>query len=215
MAKPMYLHGREGTPYGTKGSYMRLRLLSGAHAPAMPATSSHPDAFNASYEIARNMLLQLQQQQDAPNIIVGSSFGGAVLMKLVQEGHWKGPSIFLAPAALKESIRAEYNLPLWDSLPKGHRAIIIHSPSDSLVLYQDAVAIMNNSRERNQEDNVIELWDAEEGDPDGEGKGNPRLTEITKNGMLKRALEQLLGESVEERSMQEFLDLRAQDPKMS
>jgi len=142
---------------------------------------------------------------------VGSSFGGAVLMKLIHEGHWQGPSILLAPAPLQEELRKEYNLPLWDRLPKGHRAIIIHSKTDSLVFHKDSVTITNNSVQHNQE-NIVELWDAEEGDPkDPVTRGNHRLSEITTNGMLRRALEKLLGEPVPERSLEEFEQLRRQE----
>ena len=144
----MYLHGREGDPCGSKGSYI-IKLSCGAHAPRMPATSTNPDAFNQSYDIAKEALLDLKEQNNLPNVIVGSSFGGAVLMNLIQEGHWNGPSVFWASAHMKKEIRAEYNLPLWDSLPPNHRAIFIHSKTDALVLYQDAVDTIANTKERN------------------------------------------------------------------
>lgn len=197
-AKPMYLHGREGDPCGSKGSYMQFKLSCGAHAPRMPATSKIPDAFDRSYEIAERALLDLKEQNDLPNVIVGSSFGGAVLMKLIQEGHWNGPSIFLASAHMKKEIRAEYNLPLWDSLPPNHRAIFIHSKTDALVLYQDAVDTIANTKERTEEEGILELWTARSPTLDKDPCGNHRLHEISKDGSLKRAVEKLTGMDITE-----------------
>jgi hypothetical protein len=206
MSKPMYLHGREGSPKGTKGTYMRLRLLSGAHAPVMPATSKNKNAFDESFTIAKNELRSAR-----PSIIVGSSFGGAILMKLIQEELWLGPSIFLAQAAIKKELREEFSLPLWDFLPRDHRALFIHARSDTLVHYQDSVTIKINTERRNKQTGLIHLWDAHNGPPGGDSQGNHRLSEVTTNGMLKRALEMMLGEVVEERSDEEFQLLKAQE----
>lgn len=206
MSRPMYLHGREGSPFGTKGTYMRLRIVPAALAPSMPATSKNPDAFNESYEIAKE-----QVTAHSPSIIVGSSFGGAVLMKLIHEGVWLGPSIFLAQAAIKKQLRDEFNLPLWDFLPPDHQAIFIHAKSDSLVRYQDSVLIKKNSELRNNQSGLIHLWDAENGPPGGYSQGNHRLAEITKNGMLRRALELMLKHRIEERDEEEFNNLVAKE----
>lgn len=197
-SKPMYLHGREGDPCGKKGSYMQFKLSCGAHAPRMPATSTNSKAFDQSYDIAKNMLLELQSQNDAPNIIVGSSFGGAVLMKLIQEGHWNGPSVFLASAHMKKEIREQYHLPLWDSLPSNHPAIFIHSETDALVLYQDSVDTIKNSKDRNGDEGILELWTARSPSIEKDTCGNHRLHEITKDGSLRRAVEQLTGMTITE-----------------
>ena len=77
--------------------------------------------------------------------------------------------------------------------------------------YQDSVTIKNNTERRHNQPGIIHLWDAENGPPGGYSQGNHRLSEITKNGMLKRALELMLGEVVEERSDEEFLLLREQE----
>ena len=197
-AKPMYLHGREGDPCGSKGSYMQFKLSCGAHAPRMPATSKNPDAFNESYNIAKEALLDLKKQNDLPNVIVGSSFGGAVLMKLIQEGHWSGPSVFLASAHMKKEIRTEYGLPLWDSLPLDHRAIFIHSKTDALVLYQDSVDTIANTKERNGDEGILELWTARSPSLDKDQCGNHRLHEISKDGSLRRAVAILTGMKITE-----------------
>ena len=205
--KPMYLHGREGDPCGSKGAYMQFKLSCGAHAPRMPATSRNPNAFDESYNIAKTTLLELQSQKNMPNIIVGSSFGGAVLMKLIQEGFWKGPSIFLASAHMKQAIRETYQLPLWDALPSNHRAIFIHSTTDALVLYQDSVDTINNSKIRNGDQGILELWTARSPSIEKDPCGNHRLHEITKDGSLQRAIEQLTGLTIPENDEQTCRDL--------
>ena len=160
--KPMYLHGLEGSPKGTKGAWMVQHY--GAHAPEMPAKMANPDAFEESYQIAAEAVRSLQ-----PNLIVASSFGGAVLLKLVHEKVWTGPCVFLAQAGIKYGLDAR--------LPAGTHAILIHAEEDKLVPFADSMKIAEASGSQ------VELW------PTG---GNHKLHHITTDGTLKRAVEQLL-----------------------
>ena len=161
-AKPMYLHGLEGSPKGTKGAWM-VREYD-AHAPEMPAKLGNPKAFEESYQIAVQAVQNLH-----PNLIVGSSFGGAILLRLIHEGVWRGPSVFLAQAGVKYGLDAR--------LPSGISAILIHAVDDKLVPYSDSQKIVEASEDG------VELW------PTG---GDHKLHHITIDGTLQRAVEKLL-----------------------
>lgn len=161
----MYLHGLEGSPQGTKGSWMRQFM--NAIAPEMPASSLNLEqSFLDSYAVALEAV-----QRFTPKVIVGSSFGGAVLMRLLQSGDWAGNAVMLAPAGMKYGIG--------DTIPKGSTAIIIHSPSDAIVPYSDSQRVLKNSPTR------AELWPAPAGD---DPEGNHRLSNIIENGQLCRAV---------------------------
>ena len=98
-----------------------------------------------------------------------SSFGGAVLLKLVHEKVWTGPCVFLAQAGIKYGLDAR--------LPAGIHAILIHAEEDKLVPFADSMKIAEASGSQ------VELW------PTG---GDHKLHHITTDGTLKRAVEQLL-----------------------
>ena len=162
---PLYLHGLEGSPKGTKGAWMTARF--GAVAPEMPARAGVENAFARCVDVAR-----MAVEKHAPSLIVGSSYGGAVLMQLIVDGVWKGPSIFLAQAAVK--------LGVGDRLPPGIPAIFIHAPGDAVVPYEDSVTVVTNSDEQ------AVLWTVE---------GDHRLHFITEDGTLENAILTLLNPS--------------------
>lgn len=172
----MYLHGLEGSPQGTKGRWMQTYFS--AVAPEMPASRDNFEhSFAASYKVAKSAV-----QTHQPDVIVGSSFGGGILMKLLQSGDWSGNAVMLAPAGVMYGIG--------DNIPEGSHAIIIHSPADHLVSYADSELIVRNSGGR------AELWAAESVhldscDPsstDNACDGNHRLHAIIHDGMLARAV---------------------------
>ena len=164
MKKPMYLHGLEGSPRGTKGAWM-TRMYD-ASAPEMPARSHVQDAFSKCVAVAREAL-----RQKEPSLIVGSSYGGAVLLQLVLEGTWSGPCVFLAQAGIK--------LGVGDTLPPGVRAILIHALHDDVVPHEDSRILAENSG------NSVELWTVE---------GDHRLHHITDDGTLQSAIDGLLND---------------------
>jgi len=160
---PMYLHGLEGSPKGTKGAWMTERY--GASAPEMPAKSGVEDAFTRCVEVARKAV-----HAERPSLIVGSSYGGAVLMKLVLDGDWSGPCVFLAQAAVK--------LGVGRIVPSHVPAILIHAPDDEIVPYEDSALVARESGP------LVELWTV---------RGDHRLHHIIEDGTLERAVNQLLG----------------------
>lgn len=114
----LFFHGREGSSHGKKAQWLAQNY--GAFAPSYP-TQTMPMAM----AVAREIL-----EEHKPNAIVGSSFGGAVLLQLIQEGLWDGPSIFLAQAGVK------FGLPV--ELPASIPAVLIHGARDTIVGLEDS-----------------------------------------------------------------------------
>ena len=139
----------------------------GAIAPDMPAKQGRAEAFDECYAIAADAV-----QQHQPQLIVGSSFGGAILMRLLREEIWFGASIFLAQAGVLYG--------LGDRLPEGVPAILIHSRADELIPFEHSQRLAENSG------NTVHLWEA---------NGDHRLHNIVSDGTLIRAIETLLPSS--------------------
>lgn len=109
----LFIHGLESSPQGTKA-----RLLAEHFETLTPAMDT------ADFEGC------VRRQADAirrfrPDVVVGSSFGGAVAVALLQRGLWRGPTLLLAQAAVEQGLRPE--------LPTGARVWIVHGERDELV----------------------------------------------------------------------------------
>jgi hypothetical protein len=109
----LFLHGLEGSPTGAKAQ--ALRRSFDVIVPALPTGD-----FEASVELAAQELIT-----HAPEVLVGSSFGGAVALQLIVAGRWTGPTLLLAPASRFVSG------PL--SLPQSARILIVHGRDDDVV----------------------------------------------------------------------------------
>ena len=109
--KILFLHGLEGSPDGLKASYLKenydavvpdldtaalLRLKKENESVAWESV----DRYDILWA-AREPLKQARQaiKEHEPDLIIGSSMGGAILAKMVIENAWSGPCIFLASAA--------------------------------------------------------------------------------------------------------------------
>ena len=125
---PLFFHGKEGTNQGNKARWLAREY--GACTPSYDTTD-----LATALPLARQVL-----DEHRPSVIVGSSFGGAVLLKLIQEGLWQGPSVFLAQAGVKFGLPAE--------LPPGLPAVLIHGTRDDTVSIEDSrrLAASNGSR---------------------------------------------------------------------
>ncbi len=109
MAKVLFLHGLDAQPGGVKPTFLAARGHQVLN-PALPREN-----FAESVRIAENAL-----QADRPDVVVGSSRGGAVAMAMKLDGL---PMVLLAPAW-------RFFLDLPTLVGPVH---IIHSPADSLV----------------------------------------------------------------------------------
>lgn len=109
----LFIHGLESSPQGSKAVFLAQ------HFEALTSEMDTHD-FGACVALQTRKIASF-----APEIVVGSSFGGAVLLDLLQRGAWAGPSLFLAPA------HRHYSIPEW--LPTSVAALIVHGTRDSIV----------------------------------------------------------------------------------
>jgi len=108
-----FIHGLEGSPQGTKSQVLAKHFA--ALSPAMDTGS-----FEAAVAVQAEALGSFR-----PDVLVGSSFGGAVAVALLQRGVWRGPTLLLAQAALHMDLAAE--------LPEGVHIWLVHGLQDTLV----------------------------------------------------------------------------------
>lgn len=135
--KVQFIHGLESGPQGVKA-----RLL----ASIFDSNTPQMDTSNFEGCIAQHAHLI---KTDKPDVLVGSSFGGAVLVALLQRGLWHGPSLLLAQAALRRGLTTTLprEVPIW----------IVHGTGDTVVDVEDSRRLAaDNSR---AEVNYLELDD--------------------------------------------------------
>lgn len=113
-----FVHGLEGSPQGAKA-----RLLAehfDALTPAME-TSDFEASVAAQAEAVGSF---------APDVLVGSSFGGAVAVALLDRGIWRGPTLLLAQAAIHYDAEAK--------LPEDVTVWLVHGLGDTLIDIEDS-----------------------------------------------------------------------------
>jgi predicted esterase len=77
--------------------------------------------------------------QEKPDIVVGSSWGGAVAVELIRRGTWSGPTVLLAPAVHRVAAKTRRNdIQEIAQQLRGHRIIIFHDPKDDVVPFGDS-----------------------------------------------------------------------------
>lgn len=116
--KVQFIHGLEGSPNGLKSQQLAQEF--NALTPAMDTGD-----FEACVQLQANHIGRF-----APDVLIGSSFGGAVALALLQRGLWTGPTLLLAQAGLR------YGLPA--SLPAGVRIWLVHGIHDQVIDPQDS-----------------------------------------------------------------------------
>ena len=182
------LHGLESTvddnlyPIGRKAQHLRARY--GAVTPSLDtrAAVAHRDHCVAHQtpwltdpdRVAAAFATPMQRAREAitadTRLIVGSSFGGAVLLKLLCEPPvYTGAALFLAGAGLKLTPHA--------ALPDGCRAILIHGRHDDVVDPADSRRLARTGGDR------VQLWEV--GD-------DHRLAATIEDGTIDAAIDLLL-----------------------
>jgi alpha/beta superfamily hydrolase len=68
-----------------------------------------------------------------PDVVVGSSFGGAVVVALLERGAWRGPTLLLAPA--------QRHYPVPERLPANVPTYIVHGTRDDVVSIEGSRAL--------------------------------------------------------------------------
>jgi len=109
----LFVHGLMSSPGGRKARYLAERFE--ALTPKMETGD-----FPGCLETQRRAIASHQ-----PDVIVGSSFGGAVLVELIRRGEWSGPTLLLAQAAVKVDATA--------SLPPALPVLLVHGRADEVV----------------------------------------------------------------------------------
>lgn len=116
--KILFLHGLEGGPGGTKASYLRS-LNHDVVDPLLPR-----DDFPGSVAIARTALGVFK-----PDMVVGSSRGGAVAVALVEH---TGPMVLIAPAWKHYAIAPRVT----------PATVVVHAPADDIVPFADSLDLL-------------------------------------------------------------------------
>ncbi len=119
--KILFLHGLESKPGGTKPTALSLE----GHTVLNPSLPK--DSFDESVSIAQNLV-----DSEAPDVIVGSSRGGAVAMAVNAAGARK---VLVAPAWKKYGLEGKVD----------SGTIILHSESDDVVSFADTQEVFRNS----------------------------------------------------------------------
>ena len=180
-AEIVYLHGLESGPTGSKGSWLTSRHgavavdLDTRHARAskreaarrgVPWDHTWPgieEDFRVPMERARAAI------GPQTRLVVGSSFGGAVLTRLLAEGHWAGPSLLIASAGVKLTGRSDV-----PAVP----VLLLHGRDD------DVIPLAHSRRVADQGGPEVMLWEI--------GDGH-RMKSILESGMLDLAVQWLCG----------------------
>ena len=113
-----FVHGLEGSPQGAKACLFAEHF--DATTPAMDTGD-----FAACVELQAASLAAFR-----PDVLVGSSFGGAVVVELLRRGAWRGPTLLLAQAAIRRDASVR--------LPQGVRVWLVHGRCDALVDIEDS-----------------------------------------------------------------------------
>jgi hypothetical protein len=119
--KTLFLHGWQSTPGGLKPTYLK----SHGHTVLNPALPD--DDFEGSVRIA-----QAEFDRHHPDVVVGSSRGGAVAMN-IDSG--TTPLVLLCPAWKR-----------WGTATKVKSGtVILHSPADETIPFTDSQELLRNS----------------------------------------------------------------------
>ncbi len=122
MTRITFLHGREGSLTGSKAQWFCRR-----HETSVPALDT--TAFDRALVQARHAVTA------TPNdLLVGSSFGGALALTLAAEGTWTGPIVLLAPALHLAPAYCR-------RIVIGQRVVIVHGRLDEIVLIEGSRAL--------------------------------------------------------------------------
>tara|TARA_B100001094_G_scaffold316904_1_gene358682 strand:+ start:2168 stop:2650 length:483 start_codon:yes stop_codon:yes gene_type:complete len=123
--KVLFLHGLESKPGGTKANFLNLNGFKVLN-PHLPR-ESFEDSVRITQEIIDN---------EGPDLIVGSSRGGAVAMCVNTGG---APVVLIAPGWKR--FMNEDQISEWDIRCEAQRTIVLHSPDDDIIPIEDSYNI--------------------------------------------------------------------------
>jgi alpha/beta superfamily hydrolase len=109
----LFVHGLESSPQSSKALFLAEHFR--ALTPGMDTSD-----FAACVALQAREIAAFQ-----PDVVVGSSFGGAVVVALLGGAAWRGPTVLLAPA--------QRHYPVAQQLPEGTAIDIVHGTRDEVV----------------------------------------------------------------------------------
>lgn len=139
---------RDGRPWTALGG-----IAAGASWLALRGTAVQRAALRTSYETC----IEIQRaaiERYEPDVILGSSWGGAIAIELVVGGAWKGPTVLLAPALHRIAGRlgpsegrgdVDAIVKRLQELAASQRIVVMHDPDDETVPFGDSVALQGGS----------------------------------------------------------------------
>ena len=148
----LYIHGLESGPGGRKVHNLRAAGFD-VVARAMPcgrrALTRDPTAWpllalawaGRPRRVTRRIVersLEVQRPALAGvDVVVGSSFGGAIATRLLLEGSWTGPTVLLCPAGGLVAERLREPFPRLHHLAESvrERILVVHGRQDEVVPY--------------------------------------------------------------------------------
>lgn len=154
-----FAHGLESSPFGNKA-----RLFA-QHFDALTPAMDTRDLEQCVRVHAAAL------EQFAPHLLIGSSFGGAVAVTLLERGLWRGPTLLLAQAARLYAPSCR--------LPAGVRVSLVHAVEDEVVNVEGSRALAKTGTPELVE--LIEVHD------------DHGLTALTANGELVRLVKHAAG----------------------
>ena len=116
-----FIHGLEGSPQGAKPRFLAMHFDT--TAPSMDTSDLEGCIATQAAALAKI----------DPDVVVGSSDGGAVTVALLDRGFWRGPTVLLAPAAARLGVR--------NVLPDGVPVTIVHGVDDDVIPMDDSRAL--------------------------------------------------------------------------
>ena len=148
MKTIMYCHGRNSSGSGRKATIIRnhfseCNFVGNDYPTDDPIETDKNKPMPCPLNEMTNFWRYVQMltgdiKIHKPDVIVASSFGGAVLTRVILEGGWTGPTVFLAQAAHKFGVA--------DSLPQGTEAIYIHGTEDDIVDFEGSAILARSSQ---------------------------------------------------------------------
>jgi hypothetical protein len=150
-----FIHGLEGSPQGAKA-----RLLAQHFCTCTPEMDTRD--FAACVDAQAAALASF-----GPDVLVGSSFGGAVAVELLRRGLWRGPTLLLAQAARKRGadVRLPQDVPVW----------LVHGLRDDIVDCEDSRCLARTGTPR-----LVRLFEVDDDHPLHATVASGRLPELVR-----------------------------------
>jgi predicted esterase len=128
--------------------------------------------------------LEALKSNPEPDLIIASSWGGAIMSSLILEGEWQGNTLLLAPALYKinEVCGVLKTIECNDSQNKS-KIHIVQAYEDEMIPYNDAFKLDMDLKFRNNEGSIVHMIN---------DKYGHCLTEFIDNGQFDKHIKELI-----------------------